>query len=91
MRCLSILLSLSCLAASAAPPTEQEMAARVDVLLAHRWVEEDIVPAPPASDAEFLRRAWLDLCGIIPPINDADGISGIRNFLQDTRPDKRAR
>ena len=45
--------------------------------------------APAASDAEFLRRAWLDLCGIIPPINDPDGISGIRNFLDSTDPDKR--
>ena len=71
------------------PKAEREMAARIDALLAERWAREKVEPAPPASDAEFLRRAWLDLCGIIPPINDPDGISGIRNFLDSTDADKR--
>ncbi len=74
-----------------AMPTDGEMAARVDVLLAKQLAENNIRRAEPAGDAEFLRRAWLDLCGIIPPINDADGISGIRDFLADDSPDKRAR
>ena len=55
----------------AAPPSEAEMAARIDARLAEVWAREGVEPAPPASDAEFLRRAWLDLCGIIPPLNDA--------------------
>src|SRR5688572_22120466 len=41
--------------------------------------------APPASDAEFLRRAYLDLSGSIPPAGD------VRAFLDDTASDKRAR
>jgi len=65
------------------------MAARIDALLAEVWTREKVEPAPLSSDAEFLRRAWLDLCGIIPPINDPDGISGIRNFLDSTDPNKR--
>lgn len=75
----------------AAPPDEREMTARIDQLLTQSWTENSIEPAPPASDAEFLRRAWLDLCGIIPAINDADGISGIHSFLQDKSSDKRER
>ena len=71
--------------------TEQQMTARVDARLAEVWKREGVEPAPPAKDAEFLRRAWLDLCGIIPPLNDADGISGVRDFLASTDPDKRAR
>lgn len=77
--------------ASADPLSEREMAVRVDAHLAEVWNREQVQPAPPADDAEFLRRAWLDLCGIIPPLNDADGISGVRNFFESTAPDKRTR
>lgn len=41
--------------------------------------------AAPASDAEFLRRASLDLCGVIPTADDA------RVFLDDPSPYKRSR
>ena len=93
----AVFLSLVCLVLFSAsviraePPSEQEMAARIDARLAEVWKQEKVESAPRSSDAEFLRRAWLDLCGIIPPINDDDGISGIRNFLDDTSSDKRAR
>lgn len=75
----------------AAPPGDAEMAARIDQHLREAWAQDGIEPVPPASDAEFLRRAWLDLCGIIPPVNDEDAVSGVRDFLDDERPDKRAR
>ena len=75
----------------AAPPSEAEMAARIDTHLATVWASAGVTPAPAASDAEFLRRAWLDLCGIVPPILHGDGITGIRNFLGDTEPNKRQR
>ena len=93
----AISLSLGCLVAAstidalAAPPSEKEMAARIDARLAARWSAENVSPADLASDAVFLRRAWLDLCGTIPPINDDDGLTGIRDFLNDTGPDKRER
>ena len=44
-----------------------------------------IVPAPPSSDAEFLRRATLDLTGRIP---DAGAVTA---FLADPSSDKRSR
>jgi hypothetical protein len=40
-------------------------------------------PAAPATDGEFLRRAWLDLAGMIPTAAEA------RSFLDDPSPYKR--
>lgn len=42
-------------------------------------------PAPACSDAEFVRRVWLDLAGCIPSAAEA------RAFLADPAPDKRQR
>lgn len=42
-------------------------------------------PSEVCSDAVFIRRAWLDLCGMIPPADEA------RAFEADTHRDKRAR
>jgi hypothetical protein len=61
------------------------MAARVDALLAQAWERAGITPAPEASDAEFLRRAYLDLTGKIPTVGEA------RAFLADKDQAKRQR
>ena len=42
-------------------------------------------PAPLCTDAEFLRRAYLDLTGKIPTAEEATV------FLEDTRPEKRGK
>jgi hypothetical protein len=42
-------------------------------------------PSPPCSDVVFLRRAYLDLLGRPPTLDEARAFSG------DARPDKRAR
>ncbi len=42
-----------------------------------------IPPSAPASDAEFMRRAYLDAAGILPSPSD------VEKFLKDTSPDKR--
>ena len=60
------------------------MTARIDELLAKSWADADVTPAAPASDGEFLRRAYLDLTGVIPRASE------VREFLADERPDKRA-
>ena len=61
------------------------MAMRIDELLADARTAAGVAPAARADDAAFLRRACLDLTGIIPKV------SGVREFLADDRADKRAR
>ncbi len=60
-----------------------DMSRRVDELLAARWAEHEIKPAPPADDAELLRRLYLDLVGVVPTVWEA------RAYLADQRPEKR--
>jgi hypothetical protein len=67
-----------------APPSPATMAARIDELLDQRIREAGTHPAEPATDAEFLRRASLDLNGIIPAGSEVSA------FLADDSPDKRA-
>ncbi len=60
-------------------------AAKVDDLIAARWrTQKDLVVAPMADDAEFLRRASIDLIGTIPTEAEAAA------FLKDPAADKRA-
>lgn len=57
----------------------------VDQHVQAAWDEQGVVAVGLSSDAEFLRRATLDLTGIIPRADRA------RSFLADRRPDKRRR
>lgn len=61
----------------------RRIAAVIDGHLQSRWREDGITPAKRADDAEFLRRATLDLNGWIP------GVMETRDFLADDAPDKR--
>jgi hypothetical protein len=60
----------------------EAMQAQVDELLAKHWTATGGNLAEPASEAEFLRRAYLDLTGRLPPV------SRVRSFLADEQPDK---
>jgi hypothetical protein len=62
-----------------------ELTRIIDDLIAAKWEATGTRPAPPASDAEFLRRVYLDLTGKIPTAAEA------RDFLDDNAADKRAR
>src|SRR5262245_13503636 len=66
-------------------PDPQALAAKIDELIAARWVEAGVKPAAPTDDAEFLRRVYLDVAGKIPPVSE------VRRFLDDRSPDKRQR
>jgi hypothetical protein len=62
---------------------EGSLAARIDHYLAIQQAEKGVTPAAIADDSEFIRRVYLDLAGCIPSIID------VRDFLDDTRPNKR--
>jgi hypothetical protein len=69
----------------AAPDPATALADRIDAHIFGVLEREGIVPAPAADDAEFFRRAWLDIAGKIPPVMD------VRDFLADQAPGKRRR
>lgn len=57
----------------------------IDRLVFARLRELRMNPSAPAPDSVFLRRAYLDLLGVLPAADEA------RAFLDDIRSDKRAR
>src|ERR1700678_1410890 len=67
---------------AAAAKDARSLSAAIDRLLAARWADAKVQCAPPADDAEYLRRVYLDLVGNIPTAALA------RDFLDDSSPDK---
>lgn len=59
------------------------MQQRVDQLLAREWHEAGITATHLATDAEFLRRAYLDITGCIPRVSE------VRAFLSEERATRR--
>ncbi|HEX7450576.1 MAG TPA: DUF1549 and DUF1553 domain-containing protein [Pirellulales bacterium] len=79
------LVSLLAEAAEDAVPTTADMSARVDELIDARLRQDGVSPAAPADDAQFLRRASLDLNGVIPAGSE------VAAFLVDAARNKRAK
>jgi hypothetical protein len=61
------------------------LAATIDKHLAKDWDARGIVPAERTDDAEFARRAYLDIIGRAPKAAEA------REFIDSTDPKKRAK
>src|SRR5687767_12975590 len=72
-------------AAGAGEPDAAELSARIDQHINTLLDAERVRPAEPADDAEFLRRVYLDLHGVIPTAEQA------ARFLADADPAKRTR
>lgn len=81
------LLAWLCLAACLSSPAKSEELLRdvIDANIEAAWRANDVTPAAPATDAEFLRRVYLDLWGIIPTYQETVA------FLEDPTSDKRAK
>jgi len=61
-----------------------ELSARdIDQALHAAWAQQAIEPSSRVDDATFLRRAWLDLAGVVPPPDT------VVRFAGDRSPDKR--
>lgn len=76
------LLAGCCLIAATAGADDRPLHQRVDTLIEASAVGP---MAPTASDADFVRRIYLDLVGVIPTAAET------RSFLADTAADKRIR
>lgn len=72
-------------APGAGPMTAPELARRVDQDIQGRLDAAKVAVAAPADDAEFVRRAYLDIHGVVPP---ADRVVA---FLDNKDADKRAK
>ncbi len=68
----------------AGEPSASELAALIDQQIEARLAGEHLQPAPLTDDAEFLRRAYLDLHGVVPTKEQAE------RFLRATEADKRS-
>lgn len=89
MRCpsrlslLALILTATLAGATRADPPD--LAAEIDRLVDAKLHERGTSPAEQATDAEFLRRAYLDLHGTVPTRERAEA------FLSDRDPQKRSR
>ncbi len=61
------------------------MIRQIDARIADKLKSAGIEAAPLSDDAEFLRRIYLDLTGVVPRVAE------VRAFLADERPNKRTR
>jgi hypothetical protein len=59
-------------------------ASEIDLAVEKKLRKLRVLPTPLCDDTTFLRRAWIDLVGLLPPEEEA------RTFASDPDPDKRA-
>lgn len=57
----------------------------IDEHMLAKWKSLKLTPSAPSTDAQFLRRVYLDAAGILPTPEE------VEEFLADASPDKRAK
>lgn len=82
---LGIVLPMAASLATAADEDPRSVSRMIDSEIGQSLERVRISPAPPATDAEFVRRAHLDVLGRIPTAEEA------KQFLDDVAPEKRRR
>lgn len=83
---LGVLFSIALFfVASGRAAGESPLRETIDREIAVKWRNRRITPSPPADDAAFLRRVYLDLCGTIPSHDEA------KAFHDDAAADKRGK
>ena len=55
----------------------------IDKWVKAKWEEAGLKPAKKADEAEFMRRAYLDIIGVIPSLEEAE------KYLADKSPNRR--
>lgn len=65
--------------------TPADVAMELDFLIAEAWRTEGLEPTTRCTDAEFVRRVFLDVTGAIPTPDQ------VRRFVRDEEPTKRRR
>lgn len=84
--CTALLaLMLCCYSSCSNAADEEPLRHRIDVAIRSLWQAEKLTPALRTTDAEFLRRIYLDLVGVIPEYSETVA------FLNDQAADKRER
>ncbi|MFO0974916.1 MAG: DUF1549 domain-containing protein [Planctomycetaceae bacterium] len=63
---------------------ELPLAEYIDQQIRQGWTDNEITPSPVATDEEWVRRVYLDLCGRIPTLTE------VKTFLEDKNPRKKA-
>ena len=58
--------------------TDEQVIALIDEQIATVLQDNDVLPSPPASDSQWLRRAWLTIAGRIPSLDDQAVLNGGR-------------
>jgi hypothetical protein len=81
----ALILAAGIFCSSRAPAQVPALAARIDRIIQERLDRAKIPASPPADDAEFLRRVYLDLTGRIPTYEQATA------YLDSKDPSKRAK
>jgi hypothetical protein len=80
---LTVLIAvLAPVLATAAEPADRSLPNQIDAEIAAVLRDQQLTPAPRASDAELLRRIYLDLLGRIPTPPETEA------YLADSAPDK---